>query len=101
MISKTVANRLQKVLDLCIDKVQSAFVPRCLIADNLDMSKAYDRVEWSFLKRIMEAGGVFRLTNGLHQWDSLSPYLFLLCSEGLSSLMRLALEEGLLKRVKV
>lgn len=69
IIAKTVANRLQKVLDGCIDDAQSAYVPGRLISDNvllayevhsfknrrsgkkgfmalkLDMNKAYDRVE--------------------------------------------------------
>lgn len=69
IIAKVVTNRFQKVLDVFIEKSQSAFVPRRLISDNvllayelhtfsqkregrkglialkLDMSKAYDRVE--------------------------------------------------------
>ena len=74
LVSKVLANRLQGVLPSIISENQSAFQARRLITDNilmafetlhymkhqpgkggfmalkLDMSKAYDRVEWSFLK---------------------------------------------------
>ena len=74
IISKMLANRLQAVLSSCISLTQSAFVPNRLISDNilvasevlhclktksqgkfgwlvakLDLSKAYDRMEWSYL----------------------------------------------------
>ncbi|KAA3481068.1 reverse transcriptase [Gossypium australe] len=86
------------------------------MAVKLDVRKAYDRVEWAFLKEVMlrmgfaeewvalvmrcistisyavningSRGNVFKPTRGLRQGDSLSPFLFLICSEGLSSLIR-------------
>ena len=81
----------------------------------LDMSKAYDRVEWGFLRAIMSAFGfhvesidlvmhctstssysllisgkpseAFYLTRGTPPRDPLSPYIFLLCAEGFSFLI--------------
>ncbi|XP_062021202.1 uncharacterized protein LOC133737713 [Rosa rugosa] len=76
--SKVIANRLKPLLQNFISPYQSAFVPGRLISDNslvayeiahflkrrrdgkvgfgalkLDMSKAYDRVEWPFLEAIL------------------------------------------------
>ena len=69
IISKTIANRLKKIIPKLVSKTQSAFMSECLISDNiliafetlhhlknrrkgklcfmalkLDMSKAYDKV---------------------------------------------------------
>ena len=83
------------------------------MAIKLDISKAYDRVEWAFLQQIMpklgiggrwvrlametvhingEPKGYITPSLGIKQGDPLSPYLFLLCAEGLSSLIRKATE---------
>ena len=80
-----------------------------------NISKAYDRLEWVFLKKVMERMGfhsrwvgwimecvqsvtysalvnsepteTITPTRGICQGDPLSPYFFLLCSEGLNGLL--------------
>lgn len=146
--------RLQPVLQEIISENQSAFTAGRAISDNVlithevlhylkmsqaqvrctmevktDMSKAYDRVEWSFLTQVMQrmrfhsiwinwikqciatvsysylindtSQGSVIPQRGIRQGDPLSAYLFILCGEVLSGLCTRAKERGTLRGIKV
>ena len=152
IVSKVLANRLKLILPNVISDSRTAFVPNRLITYNttvayevlhrmrnkrtgrkghmavkLDINKAYDRVEWEFLRQIMlklgiddrwvrlametvciasysvlingEPRGFINPSRRIKQGDPLSPYLFLLCAEGLSSLLRKAVESKQLHEI--
>lgn len=140
VLSKILANRLKLCLPTLISANQNAFVEGRLLTDNaliafevnhyikrkmqgnkgvaalkIDVSKAYDRLEWDYIesmlikfgfqemwrKRVMtcikmvsysfvQQGVVFGEIypqRGIRQGDPISPYLYILCAEGLTSLI--------------
>ena len=154
IVAKVLANRLKILLPKLISEHQSAFISGRLITDNiliahetlhhlkskrasrmgymalkLDMRKAYDRVEWVFLEKIMlkmgfnvrwvstimaciksvsysillngQPHGHIVPERGLRQGDPLSPYLFLLVTEGMHSLFKKAEENRVIRSVSL
>ncbi|KAL9674186.1 hypothetical protein QQ045_030456 [Rhodiola kirilowii] len=154
IITKILATRLQSILNQVISIYQSAFVKGRVISDNcivaheithflknckgdsnffasikLDLSKAYDRVEWCFLEAMMRKMGFadrwvsrvmscvtsvsyvvkvndsiskeFLPERGLRQGDPLSPYLFVLCTELLSANIKAGILAGQISGLKI
>lgn len=149
ILSKVLSNRLKPCLKSLISDRQSAFVEGRLLTDNalitfevnhfmkrrtqgksgvaglkIDISKAYDRLEWAFIRSMMDKFGfhaiwvdrVMKLVQtvsynfvhngnlfgnvephrGVRQDDPISPYIYIMCAEGLSSILRRNEEAGLL-----
>ena len=95
------------------------------MATKLDMSKAYDRMEWPYLESVMrrlgfiekwitllmlsvktvsysilvngKPKGMIKPSRGIYQGDPLSPFLFLLCTEGSHGLINKAATQGDIK----
>jgi hypothetical protein len=153
VVSKCIVNRLRPLLQFLISETQSAFLPGRLISDNaliafecfyhiqknkktednycaymLDLTKAYDRVDWGYLKGILlkfgfhqkwvnqvmacvtsvsfsvrvngELTDSFKPTRGLREGDPLSPYLFLFVAEGLTKILQKAVYNQELQDLK-
>ncbi|XP_057868067.2 uncharacterized protein LOC131075253 [Cryptomeria japonica] len=146
IITKLMAERLKSCLPMIISEEQGSFVAGRQILDGvvvaseaihsmatsqersmfikLDMAKAYDRVKWSFLQKILLAFGfssdwvswvlscvtsssfsvimngepseLFGSTRGLRQGDPHSPYLFIILAEGLGRLLKSQVSHGLI-----
>ncbi|CAL1369949.1 unnamed protein product [Linum trigynum] len=154
VITKIMVERLAGVLPIIVSEGQNAFIRDRQIVENtllahelmhylkiktrgkkgymalkVDMEKAYDRVEWSFLLAVLEKmsfnsvwrgwvqeclqsasfsvlmngalSGFFSSSRGLQQGEPLSPLLFVLCTEGFAALLRQAISEKRLEGVKV
>lgn len=154
IIAKVLANRIKPLLSNLVSETQGAFVPGRSISDNimiayeiqhylkrksqgkvgytalkLDMSRAYDRVEWKLLMAILERMGFSRDWNaliwecistveykilsegdelgpitpqrGLRQGDPLSPYLFILVLEGLTAMIKRQENRGIIHGVSI
>jgi hypothetical protein len=106
----------------CLHTIRNQKSKRPFFALKIDMMKAYDRVEWNYLHGCLSKLGfdsgwiqsVMRCvtcvryavwvngeltepvvpSRGIRQGDPISPYLFLLCTEGLSSMLQQREDRG-------
>lgn len=141
ILSKILSNRLKSCLGSIISDKQSAFIEGRILTGNaliafeinhymkrktqgkngiaghkIDVSKAYDKLEWGFIHNMMQRfgfnqrwidrvmyfvssvrysfshnGEVFgdvAPKRGLRKGDPISPYIYIMCAEGLSSIIQ-------------
>ncbi|KAK3222256.1 hypothetical protein Dsin_009281 [Dipteronia sinensis] len=127
VVSKVVVQRLRHIIPSLISPNHVAFVPGRQIQNNIivaqevlhkfkrakgkmrfiarkiDLAKAYDRLQWGFIKAVLDEAGIedFRPNSVIRQGDSLSPYIFVLCMEELSHIIHHKLNEGTWKPIKI
>lgn len=144
--SKVMVERLKDIVPRVVSPYQSGFVPGRRIQENIviaqemahsmakmrgkngffaikvDLSKAYDKLKWSFIWKILDEIGLpenvvhiimssitsvktnvkwngvrsdfFSPQRGIRQGEPISPYLFVLCMDKLSHLISQCVEEG-------
>ncbi|KAH9750393.1 putative ribonuclease H protein [Citrus sinensis] len=152
-VTKIIANRLQALLPELIGPQQTSFVPGRHIVDNIviaqevvhsmpkktgkrglmaikvDLQKAYDRLNWSFIFETLQQTGLpihlsrlimecvtsasmnilwngevteeFYPGRGIRQGDPLSPYIFVLCIKSLSHGITQAVVDGSWKPIRL
>ena len=150
-LAKVLANRLKKVVGKVVSKAQGAFVEGKQILDavlianeaidsvlknnengilcKLDIEKAYDNVDWSFLLTVMQkmsfkekwirwikwcisiasfsvlvngtSTGFFQSSRGLRQGDPCLPYLFVIVMEVFSSFFKRVVDGGFMSSCRV
>ncbi|KAJ9682243.1 hypothetical protein PVL29_018228 [Vitis rotundifolia] len=136
-LAKVLANRLKKVVGEVVSKAQGAFVEGRQILDvvlianeaidstlknnesgilcKLDIEKAYDNVDWTFILTIkwcistanffvlinVTPAGFFQSSRGLRQGDPLSPYLFVIAMEVFSVFLKRVVQGGFLSGYRV
>ena len=114
----------------CLHAIQHSTASRMNFgAFKLDLSKAYDRVDWSFLEQALVKLGFneiwvrwimacvssvrysvrfngilsdsFQPTRGLRQGDPLSPYLFLFVADALSTVLQKEINRGEVEELRI
>ncbi|XP_019198269.1 PREDICTED: uncharacterized protein LOC109192130 [Ipomoea nil] len=103
VMAKVMTNRMKPLMDEIISDSQSAFIPDRLITDNILIAsevghylhrKQCGTVGWAALKLDMAKSYDLTPTRGIRQGDPFSPYLFIICAEGLSANLQ---EAGVIK----
>lgn len=153
VITKILAQRLRMLMGTLVNPCQSSFIPHRQSCDNiimaqeifhsirnkrgkkgwmaikLDLEKAYDRLNWMFIRETLEDIGLptdfinlvwhcissvrmkmlwngealeeFSPSRGIRQGDPISPYIFILCIEKLFHLISIAVDQSLWRPIQL